>query len=147
MAFKFSTELRKQQCFSGSLKAILDNSVIRLYDGPVPNNADSALTGSNSLLCEITAGANTLTFDPTASSPMLVKSPEEIWQGDVIKTGSVTFFRLLKQSDTGTNTPLEVRIQGTVGGPAEDLTISNTTLVEGAPMKIEYFSIALLEYA
>lgn len=147
MAFKFSTELRKQQCFSGSLKAILDNSVIRLYDGPVPNNADSALTGSNSLLCEITAGANTLTFDPTASSPMLVKSMTEVWQGDVAKTGSVTFFRLVKQSDTGTNTPLEVRIQGTVGGPAEDLTISNETLILGAPLRIEYFSIALLEYA
>lgn len=147
MAFKFSTELRKQQCFSGSLKSILDNSVIRLYDGPVPNNADSALTGSNSLLCEITAGANTLTFDPTASSPMLVKSMTEVWQGDVVKTGSVTFFRLVKQSDTDTNTPLEVRIQGTVGGPAEDLTISNTTLILGAPLRIEYFSIALLEYA
>lgn len=147
MAFKFSTELRKQQCFSGSLKAILDNSVIRLYDGPVPNNADSALTGSNSLLCEITSGVDPLTFDPTASSPMLVKSMTEVWQGDVVETGSVTFFRLVKQSDTGTNTPLEVRIQGTVGGPAEDLTISNTTLIEGAPLRIEYFSIALLEYA
>lgn len=147
MAFKFSTELRKQQCFSGSLKAILDNSVIRLYGGPVPSNADSALAGSNSLLCEITSGADPLTFDPTASSPMLVKSMTEVWQGDVVETGSVTFFRLVKQSDTGTNTPLEVRIQGTVGGPAEDLTISNTTLIKGAPLRIEYFSIALLEYA
>lgn len=146
MAFKFSTELRKQQCFSGSLKSILDGSVIRLYDGPVPSAADSALT-SNNLLCEITSGVDPLTFDPTATSPMLVKSMTEVWQGDVVKTGSVTFFRLVKQSDTGTNTPLEVRIQGTVGGPAEDLTISNTTLILGAPLRIEYFSIALLEYA
>ncbi len=146
MAFKFSTELRKQQCFSGSLKSILDGSVIRLYDGPVPSSADSALT-SNNLLCEITSGVDPLTFDPTATSPMLVKSMTEVWQGDVVKTGSVTFFRLVKQSDTGTNTPLEVRIQGTVGGPAEDLTISNTTLILGAPLRIEYFSIALLEYA
>ena len=54
---------------------------------------------------------------------------------------------MVKQADTGVNTTDEVRIQGTVGGPAADLVISNISLVLGAPQRIEYFAIALLEYA
>lgn len=147
MAFKFSTQLRKQQCFSGSLKSILDGCVIRLYSGPLPQGADEALSGSNDLLCEITAGGAGLTFESTASTPTLTKTLSEVWQGDVTKSGRATFFRMLKESDTGISTDQEVRIQGTVGGPAEDLTISNPNLVQGAPQRIEYFAIALLEYA
>ena len=146
MAFKFSTELRVQQCVSGSLKTILDGSVIRLYDGMPPNSADDALSG-NSLLCEISVGGDGVTFEPTAVNAVLVKSLSELWQGDVIEGGEVTFFRMVKPADTGTKTKGEVRIQGTVGGPADDLTISNSTLVQGAPQRIEYFAISLLETA
>lgn len=146
MAFKFSTELRKQQCFTGSLKSILDGCVVRVYDGPVPYSADSALTGQT-LLCEITAGGNGVTFEPTSSSPTLMKTMSELWQGDVLTTGTASFFRMVRPSDTGTMTEQEVRIQGTVGGPADDLTISNTDLTEGAAQRLEYFAISLLEYA
>lgn len=147
MAFKFSTELRQQQCFSGSLKSILDGCVIRIYSGPVPSSADSALS-NNEMLCEITAEAGAgLTFEPTASTPILTKSLDELWQGDVVKSGLATFFRMERQSDTGDGSTEKVRIQGTVGGPAEDLNISNPNLIQGAPQRIEYFAIALLEYA
>lgn len=146
MAFKFSTELRKQQCFSGSLKSILDGCVIRLYSGVVPHSADTGLS-SNTLLCEISAAGNGLTFEPSASTPLLSKSLSELWQGDVVASGRVTFFRMVRPSDTGVQSSQEVRIQGTVGGPAEDLTISNPSLVNGAPQRVEYFAIALLEYA
>lgn len=147
MAFKFSTELRKQQCFSGSLRSILDGSVIRVYEGPVPQSADAAIAGDNGVLCEISAAGAGVTFEPTSSAPILTKSLSEVWQGDVLKSGRATFFRVVKPADTGVNTTNEVRIQGTVGGPAEDLTISSSELVQGAPQRIEYFAIALLEYA
>lgn len=146
MAFKFSTEIRRQQCFSGSLKSILDGCVIRFYSGPIPSGPDSALAG-NDLLCEITAGGDPLTFETGSTTPTLTKNLSEIWQGNAVKSGYATFFRMVKQSDTGTNSTSEVRIQGTVGGPADDLTISNPTFVNGSPQRIEYFAIAVLEYA
>lgn len=146
MAFKFSTELRKQQCFSGSLRDILAGCVIRVYSGPIPQSPDAALSG-NDLLCEISAGGNPVTFEPASPEPTLYKNMAERWEGDVIKTGTASFFRMVKQADTGVNTTNEVRIQGTVGGPAADLVISNSSLVLGAPQRIEYFAIALLEYA
>lgn len=144
MAFKFSTEVRRQQCVVGSLKSILDGGVIRLYSGPVPGSADSGLTG-NTLLCEITAGGNGLTFEPVANGATLTKSLSEVWQGDNVANGVASFFRYVMPSDSGSQTQGEVRIQGTVGGPADDLTISNASLVQGAPQRLEYFAIALLE--
>ena len=146
MAFKFSTGVRKQLCFTGSLKSILDGSVLRLYSGVVPEHADSSLSGAT-LLCEIKAGSNTVTFQASGTSPTLTKNLSEVWQGDVLANGVPTFFRLLKESDSGNTTDSEIRVQGTVGGPADDLTISNPTLVMGAPQRIEYFAISILEQA
>lgn len=146
MAFKFSTELRRQQCVVGSLKSILDGGIIRVYSGPVPLSADSGLAG-NTLLLEISSGSGSLNFEPTASGATLTKSLSEVWQGNCLETGVATFFRFVMPSDTETQTDSEVRIQGTVGGPADDLTISNPSLVQGAPQRLEYFAIALLESA
>lgn len=144
MAFKFSTELRRQQCVVGSLKSILDGGVIRLYSGPVPGSADAALAG-NDLLCEITAGGNGVTFESVANGATLTKSLSEIWQGDNLANGFVSFFRFVMPSDSGVQTSSEVRMQGTVGGPADDLTISSPSLIQGATQRLEYFAIALLE--
>lgn len=147
MAFKFSEEVRRQQCVVGSLKSILDGGVIRLYSGEVPASADSALVAGNVMLCEITNAEEGLTFEPTASSATLTKSLSEIWQGSNVATGTVTFFRFLKPSDSNSGYLNEVRLQGTVGGPAADLTISNTALIAGAPNRLEYFAISMLESA
>lgn len=146
MAFKYSTELRRQQCVVGSLKSILDGSVIRLYSGEPPRSADDRII-NNTLLCELTAGGEGVTFEAQAQNAVLTKSLDEVWEGDVEAAGEVTFFRMVSQSDTGDKTDQEVRIQGTVGGPAEDLVISNSNLVQGAPQRLEYFAISLLETA
>lgn len=147
MAFKFSTGLRKKLCFNGSLKTILDDTVLRLYSGPVPQDADAPLTGNNVMLCEVTAGGDGVTFEGDSADPTLTKSMSEVWQGDVLEAGYATFFRLVKEADTGNASSSSTRIQGTVGGPAADLMISNPQLAPGAPQRVEYFAIALLEHA
>lgn len=147
MAFKFSEEVRRQQCVVGSLKSILDGSVIRLYSGPTPASSDSALLPSNVLLCEITNGGAPVTFESVASGATLTKSLSEVWQGNNVETGTVTFFRMLKPSDSNAAYSNEVRVQGTVGGPAADLTISNAALISGAPNQLQYFAISMLESA
>lgn len=147
MAFKFSEEVRRQQCVVGSLKSILDGSVIRLYSGTTPASSDSALLPSNVLLCEITNGGAPVTFESVASGATLTKSLSEVWQGNNVETGTVTFFRMLKPSDSNTAYSNEVRVQGTVGGPTADLTISNASLISGAPNQLQYFAISMLESA
>lgn len=147
MAFKFSTEVRRQQCVVGSLKTILDGSVLRLYSGPVPASADSGLAG-NTLLMEIAAaGGAALTFESVASGATLVKSLNEVWSGSAIASGDVTFFRMVKGADTGMPSTSETRVQGTVGGPDADLTMSNPALTTGDTRSLSYFAIALLESA
>lgn len=147
MAFKFSKELRRQQCVTGSLKSILDGSVIRIYGGVPPVSVDDPVT-NNELLCEISVDSSGqgVTFESSASDAVLVKSLDEVWSGNNIETGTATFFRFVKPTDSGLGNNQEVRIQGTVGGPADDLTISNSSLIKGAPQRLEYFAIALLEY-
>lgn len=146
MAFKFSTGLRVQQCFGGSLKSVLNGTFLRLYSGPVPASPDDKLVG-NDMLCEISAGGNPVTFEGSSGAPLLTKNLSEVWQGDVAVTGLATFFRLVHPSDTGENSTSEVRVQGTIGGPAADLTISNASLAQGAPQRVEFFAIELLETA
>lgn len=147
MAFKFSSELRRQQCVGGSLKSILDGGIVRVYSGPVPASADSGLLESNVTLCDITNGEEGLTFEATANNATLTKSLSEVWQGNNAENGVATFFRFIMPTDSGLMSSTEVRIQGSVGGPSSDLTISNATLIKGAPQRLEYFAIALLESA
>lgn len=144
MALKFSMELRRQMLVGGSLKHVLDGGVLRLYSGPVPASADSVLSG-NDLLVEILAAGQSLTFEGNASNAVLTKSLDQVWQSDVLQNGTPTFFRYVLPADTGGAGSNEVRIQGTVGGPSADMTVTSTVLTQGNPHRIEYFAISLPE--
>lgn len=142
MALKFSTELRRQMLVVGSLKNILDGGVIRIYSGPVPADADSALAGAT-LLVEVDASGELMTFEDTAPGGTLTKNLDQVWQSDITESGTATFFRYVKPSDTGTMTTGEVRIQGTAGGPASDMTLTSPVLTAGNPHRIEYFGLSI----
>ena len=140
----FSTGLRAGQAVTGSLKSLLDGCSIRIYSGPVPASADAALSG-NSVLVEVlqqTTGDG-LTFEGTAPNAVLEKSLSEIWESDVALSGDATFFRIVKPADTGNASTTEIRIQGTCGLAGADMPMSSTSLVAGAPHRIEYCNIAL----
>lgn len=146
MAMKFSTELRRQQAVVGSLKSILDGCVMRFYGGPMPASADSALAG-NTLLLELkTSAGGNLTFDANADGAVLKKSLNEVWGGDAVAAGSMTFCRLEKPGDTGGAGTGAVRVQATVGGPAADITVSTTEIELGEARTLEYFAIELKEF-
>lgn len=140
----FSTGLRAGQAVTGSLKALLDGGSIKIYSGPIPANADAALSG-NTVLVEVrqkTSGDG-LTFEATAPNAVLVKSLSEIWESDVVTSGDATFFRYVKAADTGNASTTEIRIQGTCGLAGADMPMSSTALVAGAPHRIDYCNIAL----
>lgn len=147
MALKFSTGLRAGQAVTGSLKELLDGGSVKIYNGPVPASADSALSG-NTMLVDVkvlTSGAG-LTFEATAPSGVLVKSLSETWESDIAVSGDATFFRYVKSADTGGSSTSEIRIQGTCGLGGADMPMSSTSLVAGAPHRIDYCNIALPEF-
>lgn len=146
MAFKFSTALRRYQATAGSLKSALDGSVMRFYSGPIPASSDAALSG-NTLLLELKTSADgNLTFEPIAEGAVLKKSLSEIWRGDGVAAGNMSFFRLLKPGDMNGDSTDDIRVQGTVGGPAADITVSTTAIEVDEERVLEYFAIELREY-
>lgn len=143
MSVKPSTGLRTGMLSTGSFKSIMDGSKLKIYAGAVPASSDDAL-GAAVLLNTISnaSGATGLTF-AAAVAGVIAKTPAEVWSGNNVAGGVATFYRLETAADTQAASTTESRVQGTVGVAGADLNISNTTLVNGAPQVIDYFTYAL----
>jgi len=147
MSLKFSTGLRAGMLATNPLRTLLAGGEIRLYSGPAPASVDSALGGSNLLLCTIKTDAGAgLTFEATAPGGTITKSLAEVWQGEVVAAGTATFYRHVLASDTGAASTTAVRIQGNIGIAGADMNLSNIALVVGAIQKLEAYSITLPEF-
>lgn len=143
---KLSTGLRVGLAITGPLRTLLDNGLVRIYAGAVPASADAALGGAV-LLCEISAGGTGtgLTFEATAPSGVLSKSIAENWTGNNLADGTPTFFRHVVVGDAGDASTTAYRVQGTVGGPGEDMVITELPLVAGAPQTFDLYKLAIPE--
>lgn len=141
---KRSTGLRNYMLASGSFKAALAGTVLRVYGGAAPASADDAL-GAAVLLCTISVdGTGTgVTLDATASGGVIVKNPSEVWTGDVSTTGTATFFRMEFAADAGAFSTSAVRMQGTVGLVGADLNFSSVSLTLGDARRVNYFAASI----
>lgn len=135
MAIKMSTGIREGLAITGSLRSLLTGSVIRIYSGSAPTDADSSL-GAATLLCEISAGGVGVTFESAAPGGVLSKSAAENWSGTNSASGNASFFRMVLASDTGSASASAIRMQGTVAQISADLELSNISLISGAPLAI-----------
>jgi hypothetical protein len=146
MSARFSTGLRAAMLATGSLRAALANGELRVYSGTVPASVDAALTVSNTLLCTIkAAGGAGINLATTAPGGVLTKDPAEVWSGDVVASGTATFYRHVLPSDTGAASTTAPRVQGTVGIAGQNMNLSNTALVSGALQRIESYVISMPE--
>lgn len=141
---KRSTGLRNYMLASGSFKAALAGTVLRIYGGAAPASADESI-GSAVLLCTISVdGDGTgVTLDATASSGVIVKNPSEVWTGDVTTSGTATFFRMEFAADAGAFSTSAVRMQGTVGLVGADLNFSSVSLTLGDARRVNYFAASI----
>lgn len=144
MAIKLSTGLRDHLLTQGRMLDFLEGGLLRIYSGTVPAEADAS-TSSNTLLCEISLNGtgSGLTWEPTSSDGMLSKAVSDVWSGMNAASGVASFFRYVRNDDTGGSSATETRIQGTVGVFGADMNLSNTTLTVGAPQAIQYFYVML----
>lgn len=146
MTVKLSTGFRQGIAITDSLKALLDNGLIRIYSGTVPASADAAL-GAAVLMNEISAGGGgtPVTWEATAPGGVLSKAVAENWTGNIIAGGTPTFFRYVLSGDAGDASTSAVRIQGTAGALGSDMYISELPMVEAAPQSFSLFQIAIPE--
>lgn len=141
---KYSTGLRNHILAVGSLKSALDGGFIRIYSGPAPATADAELPVDASLLCTITVSGNGttgLSLESSAASGEIQKAPAEEWKGTAAASGLATFFRFSPAGDSGDESSVINRIQGTVARAGGDMNLANPTLVENAEQKIDYFIV------
>lgn len=115
-----------------ALVDLLDNGYLRIYDGTIPTNADTAI-GAQVLLAELrfnatafgaasngVATANAFTADSSANA-----------------TGTASWFRAL-QSDGST-----VIMDGTVGTSGDDLNLNTVSIVTGAAVSISSMTVTM----
>lgn len=129
-----------------AFKAQFDGSVIGIFSGSVPATADAALTRDAMLLCVISkeGSGEGVSFDSDTSQGVMVKSPNEVWKGEVRNGGTATFFRMYKLADDQTAASYTLaRLQGTVGLLDADLNLSSVDFVPGNERRLKTFTVAV----
>jgi len=144
----------------GSFKELMQNGMLRLYNGTIPTSAD--LVENGTLLAEITADGNTFAFDAPANGLNLgnlasavlhrgddpATSTTEVWSGDGLVAGTATWGRWHANDGAAGASTTEVRIDGTVtttsGG---DLVMASRTIAVGVPAVLSEMNIGIFSSA
>lgn len=112
--------------------AAVNSGKLRIYDGTIPTNADTAV-GAQTLLAELTMNADAF---PAASNGVLTANAITS-DASADATGTASWFRLTDSA--GTTTYLD----GTVGTSGEDMNLNTTSIVSGAAVAITSFTITV----
>ena len=118
---------------------------LRIFSGPEPLTADAALANEVLLVkIEVQGGSAGMRFTNT-SGGVITKDIDQSWLGNVIATGTPTYYRLCPTSDGNTASTTAVRVQGSVGTTG-DLKLGTTTLATGNPQSIDFYQLRLPQY-
>lgn len=142
---KRSTGLRNYMLATGSFKAAMTGSVVKVYSGAPPATADAVIPSDSVLLLtySLNGTGGGVSFDATAGDGTLQKNPDEVWQGTIAASGAPTFFRMQAPSDDGSDSLTLNRLQGTVGLLDADMVVSNLTWTAGDERKLNYFTVTI----
>ena len=119
------------------------NLELRIFSGPEPINADSALS-NHTLLATISGAGGGMHF-VFADAGVTAKDINQEWQGNVTANGTPTYYRLCSTGDGNTASTTAVRVQGSVGA-AGDLKLGTTTLATGNPQSIDFYQLRLPQF-
>jgi hypothetical protein len=91
----------------------------------------------------VVAAAPLDTLKLLAPSAGVITKNTHVWSGVGAIAGTATYFRLVTNSDLGTDNATDVRIQGTVSTSGADLNMSNTSITVGPTITIDTFALTL----
>ena len=117
---------------------------LRIFSGPEPLTADAALADETLLVTIQVNGGGGMQF-AFANEGTIMKDIDQSWLGNVIATGTPTYYRLCPMSDANTASTTAVRVQGSVGATG-DLKLGTTTLATGNPQSIDFYQLRLPQY-
>ena len=120
------------------------NLELRIFSGPEPLTADAALADETLLVTIQVNGGGGMQF-AFADEGTIMKDIDQSWLGDVVATGTPTYYRLCPMSDNNTASTTAVRVQGSVGATG-DLKLGTTTLATGNPQSIDFYQLRLPQY-
>lgn len=147
MSYHVSTGLRNGMLVSSCLVEMLNGGFIMIYDGPVPASADDALVAANHLLVTITNGGGGITFAATAEDGGVSKTAAEAWSGEVLVSGTATFYRHIGAVESagasGTFSTTLPRLQGAIGTYGAEMILSNAILTAGYIQRVDYYMVGL----
>ena len=117
---------------------------LRIFSGPEPLTADAALAGETLLVTIQVNGGGGMQF-AFANEGTIMKDIDQSWLGNVIATGTPTYYRLCQKTDDNSASTTKVRVQGSVGATG-DLKLGTTTLATGNPQSIDFYQLRLPQY-
>ncbi len=149
MSVQLSTGLRNGMLNATGFAEAFANSVLYIYSGPQPLNADAAVQGTLLGIVTKASGAfafgtssNGLNFGTPAAG--VVAKDTNTWSMVAIATGVAGWFRLMGNpvDALGTSTTL-ARMDGSVSTAGGDLNLSSVNIVTAAPTTVDVFQFTL----
>lgn len=143
---KISTGLADAMMNDTGATAALNNAELelRIFSGPEPLTADAALADETLLVTIQVNGGGGMQF-AFANEGTIMKDIDQSWLGNVVATGTPTYYRLCPMNDDNTASTTAVRVQGSVGATG-DLKLGTTTLATGNPQSIDFYQLRLPQY-
>lgn len=143
MSMKPSTGLVKGMLDTSSFRDMMSGMKLKVYAGVEPPSADAAI-GSAVLLLVISTNSSgdPLAWEANAVGNVIQKNSGDVWSGVNNASGIASFCRFERDSDTGSGSSSEVRLQGDVGVAGRFVNLSSVSLTAGATQTLDSFSIA-----
>jgi hypothetical protein len=135
---------------NSGFKEQFTNSVIYVFTGPPPANADAAVQGTQ--LGRITVNAGAFSFgSPTSglnfgnpADAVVAKATAENWQMVGTAAGTAGWFRLMGNAfDDLAASVILPRFDGSIALSGGDLNLSTITIAIGTPVTVDVFQFGL----
>lgn len=132
-----------------SFETLFDYAILEIYSGSQPTDADSAETGTKLVRITTSSGAVTPGTSTNGlrwgnpSSGIIAKSGT--WSGTILATGTAGWFRLYTNNYITGASATAIRLDGSCGTSSAQLNLSSLSLVSGATLTIDTFTVTLLE--
>lgn len=112
--------------------------VIKIFSGSIPNNTETADTGT--LLATLTLTNPAFPASATSSSPRgAIATANAITAAAAVATNTAGYFRGYRNTPTTTNAD----IQGTCGTASADMILNTTSIVSGGNVSISSWTVTL----
>lgn len=150
MSIKHNPQFANANLVTGSVKSLMDDGFLYLFDGPIPATANEAINGGSQLVAKISVdddGTTGLTFNATPSNGVIFKTAAEAWEGEAVATTTMTFFRFCgdpTDDGEGVGTSGQYRWQGTIGPDGTfDWIRPNPAVTIGDPIEVDIFQYVI----